>query len=158
MWSRTPASPFYWWGRTLLPEDPTAQPAGKFRKGITASLERMVGERDILAFADISGDHNELHIDEEFAAKSVFKERIAHGMLTASYVSAVLGMKLPGPGAILLGLEHVKFLAPVKIGDIVVATVTLAELLPKGRARFDCACHVGKVRILEGSAILKLPK
>ncbi|MGI9403174.1 MAG: MaoC family dehydratase, partial [Hyphomicrobium sp.] len=97
--------------------------------GQEASLSNTVSEADIVAFADISGDRNPVHLDADYAATTMFKERIAHGMLSAAYISAVFGMKLPGPGAIYIS-QTLKFKGPVKIGDTVVTTVKVAELVP----------------------------
>jgi 3-hydroxybutyryl-CoA dehydratase len=90
--------------------------------GQEASLSKTVTEADIVAFAEVSGDRNPVHLDAAYAATTMFKERIAHGMLSAAYISAVFGMKLPGPGAIYIS-QTLNFKAPVKIGDTVVATV-----------------------------------
>ena len=105
--------------------------------GMEATFARTVSEADIIGFADVTGDKNPVHLDESFAAKTPFKTRIAHGMLTASYISAVFGMELPGPGVIYVS-QTLNFRGPVKIGDKVIAKVTLVELYPaKRRARFD---------------------
>ena len=96
--------------------------------GQEASLSTTVSEADIVAFAEISGDKNPVHIDAQYAAGTMFKERIAHGMLSAAYISAVFGMKLPGPGAIYIS-QTLNFKAPVKIGDTVVTTVKVIELI-----------------------------
>ncbi len=125
--------------------------------GQEASLSTTVNDSDITAFAEISGDRNPVHIDAEYAATTLFKERIAHGMLSAAYISAVFGMKLPGPGAIYLS-QTLAFKAPVKIGDTVVATVRLVELMPeKKRARFETVCSVDGKPVLTGEAVLMVP-
>ncbi|MBS0240767.1 MAG: MaoC family dehydratase [Proteobacteria bacterium] len=125
--------------------------------GMQASFAKTVTEADIVGFADITGDRNPVHLDEAYAAKTMFKTRIAHGMLTAGYVSAVFGMELPGPGAIYVS-QTLNFRAPVKIGDHAIAKVKLVELWPKRRrARFDCSCAVGDRIVLEGEAILMVP-
>lgn len=98
----------------------------EIKVGDTASYSKTVTEADINNFAEITGDFNPVHVDEEYAKNSMFKERIAHGMLTAGFISTVLGTKLPGPNSIYLGQE-LKFLAPVKIGDTVTATATVIE-------------------------------
>lgn len=109
------------------------------------------------AFAAVSGDRNPVHVDAEYAAKTIFKERIAHGMLSAAYISAVFGMQLPGPGAIYIS-QTLNFKAPVKIGDEVVTTVKVAELIPeKRRARFDCVCTVKGKPVVQGEAVLMVP-
>src|SRR5690606_3751037 len=92
-----------------------------------ASVSRTVTEADILMFAGVSGDTNPVHLDQEFAASTMFGGRIAHGMLSAGLISAVFGTRLPGPGSIYLS-QTLKFKAPVKIGDTVVARVTVKEL------------------------------
>ena len=90
--------------------------------GMESSLSKTVSEADIVAFAQVSGDKNPVHLDADYAAKTMFKERIAHGMLSAAYISAVFGMQMPGPGAIYMS-QTLQFKAPVKIGDTVVTTV-----------------------------------
>jgi len=125
--------------------------------GQEASLSKTVTEADIAAFAEISGDKNPVHLDAQYAAGTMFKERIAHGMLSAAYISAVFGMKLPGPGAIYIS-QTLNFKAPVKIGDTVVALVKLAELIPeKRRARFECVCSVNGKPVVQGEAMLMVP-
>lgn len=125
--------------------------------GQEASLSNTVNENDIVAFAEISGDRNPVHLDADYAAGTMFKERIAHGMLSAAYISAVFGMKLPGPGAIYLS-QTLAFKAPVKIGDTVVTTVKLVELVPeKKRARFETVCTVEGKPVLTGEAVLMVP-
>ena len=125
--------------------------------GQEASLSNTVTEDVINAFADISGDRNPVHLDAAYAADTMFKERIAHGMLSAAYISAVFGMKLPGPGAIYIS-QTLAFKAPVKIGDTVVTTVKLVELVPeKKRARFETVCTVNGKPVLTGEAQLMVP-
>jgi len=125
--------------------------------GQEASLSRTVTEADIAAFAEVSGDKNPVHLDAQYAAGTMFKERIAHGMLSAAYISAVFGMKLPGPGAIYIS-QTLNFKAPVKIGDTVVTTVKVAELIPeKKRARFDSVCSVNGKPVVQGEAVLMVP-
>lgn len=125
--------------------------------GMEASFSKVVTEDDIVAFAEISGDKNPVHLDAGYAAATMFKERIAHGLLTASYISAVFGMELPGPGAIYIS-QTLNFKAPVKIGDTVIAKVNVMELFPaKRRALFECVCSVDGKRVLEGEAMLMVP-
>ncbi len=125
--------------------------------GMEATYARTVTDADIAVFADVTGDKNPVHLDPAFAAKTVFKKPIAHGMLTAGYISTVFGMELPGPGAIYVS-QTLNFRAPVRAGDTVVAKVTVAELLAgKKRARFDCTCTVNGKVVLEGEAILMVP-
>ena len=125
--------------------------------GQEASLTNQVTADVISAFADVSGDRNPVHVDPEYAATTIFKERIAHGMLSAAYLSAVFGMKLPGPGAIYIS-QTLAFKGPVKIGDTVVTTVKVAELIPeKKRARFECTCSVDGKAVVMGEAVLMVP-
>lgn len=122
--------------------------------GQEASISRTVTDGDIVAFAEVSGDKNPVHLDAAYAATTMFKERIAHGMLSAAFISAVLGMKLPGPGAIYLS-QSLAFKAPVKIGDTVVTTVRCVELMPeKKRAKFETICSVNGKPVLTGEALL----
>ena len=125
--------------------------------GMEASYERAVTEADIVGFAEITGDKNPVHLDAAYAAKTLFKERIAHGMLSAGYISAVFGTRLPGPGAIYVS-QSLNFRGPVKIGDTVTAHVRVRELVEgKRRAVFDCRCSVGGKNVLEGEAVLMVP-
>ena len=94
--------------------------------GMEASYVRQVSEADIIAYADLTGDNNPLHLDAEYAAGTMFKQRIAHGMLTASFISTVIAMKLPGPGTIYAG-QNLQFRAPVFIGDTVTARIECSE-------------------------------
>lgn len=126
--------------------------------GQRESLMRTVMERDISLFAELSGDANPIHLCERYAAGTKFGQRIAHGMLTASLVSALLGTRLPGPGAVYLS-QTLTFLAPVKIGDVVTARVEVAELVPeRRRARLFCECLVDGKAVLEGEAWVALPR
>lgn len=126
--------------------------------GMSASVVRTVTERDIALFGEVSGDTNPVHFDDAFARATPFKGRIAHGVLAASYLSTVLGMEMPGPGTIFVGL-NVRFKAPARIGDTVKATCTVREvLLERRRVIFDCACSVGDVVVLEGEATVMPPR
>jgi 3-hydroxybutyryl-CoA dehydratase len=125
--------------------------------GAEASLTRRVTLEDIERFAEVSGDFNPVHLDESFAAGTMFKKRIAHGTLIASYISAVFGMKLPGPGAIYVS-QTLNFRAPVYIGDDVIAKVRITDLIEaKKRALFHCECTVRDKLVLEGEAVLLVP-
>jgi 3-hydroxybutyryl-CoA dehydratase len=125
--------------------------------GMESSLSKTVSEADIVAFAEVSGDKNPVHLDADYAAKTMFKERIAHGMLSAAYISAVFGMQMPGPGAIYMS-QTLQFKAPVKIGDTVVTTVKVTELVPeKKRAKFECVCAVDGKPVVVGEAMLMVP-
>ena len=125
--------------------------------GMESSYQRRVTETDIVAFAEVTGDRNPVHLDEGYASGTMFKGRIAHGMLTAGYVSTVFGTQLPGPGAIYVS-QTLAFKGPVRIGDEVTATVRLKELVAgKRRAIFDCTCTVAGKPVLEGEAVLMVP-
>ncbi|GGB52555.1 (R)-specific enoyl-CoA hydratase [Roseibium aquae] len=125
--------------------------------GMSERLVKVVSSSDVIGFAEVSGDRNPIHLSEHFAARTPFKTRIAHGLYTASLISAVLGTRLPGPGAIYLS-QTLNFKAPVRIGDEVVVTVTVEELMEKGkRARLSCLCQVGDTAVLEGEATVKVP-
>jgi 3-hydroxybutyryl-CoA dehydratase len=125
--------------------------------GQSASFGKTITEADILMFAAVSGDTNPVHINAEFAARSMFKERIAHGMLSAGLISTVLGTRLPGPGTIYLS-QTLKFRAPVRIGDTVTATATVAALdAAKKRATLTTICTVAGKPVLEGEALVLVP-
>jgi 3-hydroxybutyryl-CoA dehydratase len=127
------------------------------KEGMTAAVSRTVTDADILMFAGVSGDTNPVHLDAEFAASTMFGGRIAHGMLSAAFISTVFGTRLPGPGCIYLS-QTLKFKAPVKVGDTVVARVTLTALKPeKRRAVFSTICTVGTTEVLAGEAEIFLP-
>jgi len=125
--------------------------------GQTATYAKTVTETDIVLFAGISGDTNPVHLNEEFAATTMFKGRIAHGMLSAGFISTVFGTKLPGPGCIYLS-QNLKFKAPVKIGDTVVAKVEVLEVFPeKKRVNFKTTVSVGATVVIDGDASLLVP-
>src|ERR1700684_3567376 len=126
--------------------------------GMTERPNKTVAAADVVGFAQLTGDRNPIHLSEHFAAKTSFRTRIAHGLYTASLISAVLGTRLPGPGAIYIP-QTLNFRAPVKIGDTVTVTVTVAELMPeKSRARLACLCEVGREVVLDGEALVKVPR
>jgi len=125
--------------------------------GMTETLSKTVLASDVVGFAEVSGDRNPIHLSEHFAARTPFRTRIAHGLYTASLISAVLGTRLPGPGAIYLS-QTLNFHAPVHIGDTVVVTVEVAELVERGRrARLRCVCTVDGRTVLDGEALVKVP-
>ena len=125
--------------------------------GKTAVFGKTVTEADILMYAAVSGDTNPVHLNEEFGQATMFKGRIGHGMLSAAFISAVFGTKLPGPGCIYLH-QNLKFKAPVRIGDTVLARVTVTELFPeKKRAAFKTVCTVGETVVVDGDAMLMVP-
>ncbi len=125
--------------------------------GQTASLGKTITEADILMFAAVSTDTNPVHINAEVAKASIFGERIAHGMLSAGLISAVLGTRLPGPGTIYMG-QSLRFRGPVKIGDTVTATVEVTALDPaKRRATLKTTCAVAGKVVIEGEAQVQVP-
>lgn len=125
--------------------------------GMSALYARTVTDADVVLFAGISGDVNPVHLNHEFAANTMFEGRIAHGMLTASFISTVLGTKLPGPGCIYLS-QNLKFKAPVRVGDTVNARVTITEVAPqKRRVTLTTVCTVADQVVLEGEAQVMVP-
>ena len=136
-------------------------PAGHFFEdlqiGQSASLGKTITEADILLYAAVSTDTNPIHIDAEAAKQSIFGEQIAHGMLSAGLISAVLGTQLPGPGSLYMR-QSLRFAAPVKIGATVKATVTVASLNPeKKRATLSTVCTVGDEVVIDGEAYVQVP-
>lgn len=125
--------------------------------GMAATYTKRIAFQDIEQFATVSGDTNPVHLDADFAERSMFKERIAHGMLTASFISTVLGTKLPGPGCIYLS-QNLRFKRPVHIGDEVVTTAKVTGLdSSKGRVTLHCDSSVGDNSVLEGEAVVVVP-
>jgi len=126
--------------------------------GMTETYLKEVKASDVVGFAEITGDRNPIHLSEHFAARTLFKGRIAHGIYTAGLISAVIGTRLPGPGAIYVS-QTLRFMAPVKIGDTVAAIVEIAALEDKRRrAELKCLCKVGDIVVLEGEAVVKVPR
>lgn len=126
--------------------------------GQSAERTHVVTEADIAAFAEVSGDFNPVHMDEAFAATTRFQGRIAHGMLSATYISAVLGETLPGNGSIYVS-QALSFKRPVRIGDEVTARVTVTALdVDKARVSLDTVCLVGGKAVIEGQAVLMVPR
>ena len=126
--------------------------------GDQASTAKTISESDVYLFAGITGDHNPAHVNEVYASQTRFGRRIAHGILSAGLISAVLAMKLPGPGTICLGQE-LKFVRPVYFGDTITATCTVSELLPeKNIARLETVCtnQDGAV-VIKGTATVMPP-
>ena len=127
------------------------------KPGMSESFTKTVTERDIALFGEVSGDVNPVHFDESFAKSTIFKGRIAHCVLSASYISTVLGMKMPGPGTIFMSLTT-RFRAPVRIGDTVVATCTVRDVnTEKRRVVFDCVCKVKDTTVVDGEATVMAP-
>lgn len=126
--------------------------------GQRAELIRTVREADVLAFAEVSGDDNPVHLDEDFAASTPFKTRIAHGMLTASYLSTLLGTQLPGPGTVYLS-QTLVFKRPVTLGAEVMVRAEVTGLDPaKGRVTLACVAEVAGKSVLEGEAVVIAPR
>ena len=125
--------------------------------GLARSVSKTVTDEDIALFAQVSTDHNPVHLDEDYARDTIFAGRVAHGMLTASLISAVIGEQLPGHGSVYLK-QDLKFLAPVRPGDRVMASVTVAEIdHSRRRVTLDCLCRVGDTEVLKGEALVLAP-
>ncbi len=125
--------------------------------GMVRSIQKVVTDRDIEMFAEVSTDRNPVHLDEDYAQDTIFGGRIAHGMLTAGLVSAVIGEQLPGHGTVYLG-QNLKFLAPVRPGDIVLAEVEVTEIdHAKRRVKMDTRCLVNDKKVLTGDATVLAP-
>jgi 3-hydroxybutyryl-CoA dehydratase len=125
--------------------------------GMQVSIQNTVSEQDVIDFARVSGDHNPLHLDEEYAKTTQFGTRIAHGALTASYISAVIGNDLPGPGAVFIELS-LKFVRPVKIGDTVISTAEVTEMIERGcRVTLAVKGEVDGKTVMKGEARVMVP-
>ena len=124
--------------------------------GMSATFSKTITEADIVLFAGVSGDNNAIHINAEFAESTPFQGRIAHGMLTASVISAVVANKLPGPGAIYMN-QSLNFHAPVRPGDTVHASVTVKQIIAdKKRVVLATTCSVKGVIVIDGEALVKV--
>ncbi|MXU64235.1 MaoC family dehydratase [Oceanomicrobium pacificus] len=125
--------------------------------GMSRALSKVIGDTEIEQFAALSTDHNPVHLDDDYAQDTIFGGRIAHGMLTAGLISAVIGEQLPGHGTVYLK-QDLAFLAPVRPGDRVEATVRVAAI-DHGRRRvtLDCQCAVGDTVVLKGAALVLAP-
>ena len=122
--------------------------------GMSAETAKTITEADILLFSAVSTDTNAVHLDEDFGKTTMFGGRIAHGMLSASLISAVLGTRLPGPGVIYMN-QSLRFKAPVRIGDTVHAKVTVKEVIAeKSRVVLDTVCSVGGKVVIDGEAMV----
>ena len=127
------------------------------RVGMRETLLKTVMDTDVVGFARLSGDDNPIHLCDTYAAGSRFGERIAHGLYTASLISAVLGTRLPGPGAVYRS-QTLHFHAPVRIGEVVCVTVEVVELMPQGRkVRLACEASVDGRVVLDGEALVSVP-
>lgn len=126
--------------------------------GMSASYSQTISEADVKQFAGFSGDRNPVHLDEVYAESSRFKKRIAHGMISSSFFSALFGTKLPGEGCVYVS-QSLKFRKPVYIDDTVVATVVVNEVDTKRRrVYFDTYCKVGKQKVITGQAEIYIPE
>ena len=125
--------------------------------GMTRYIRKIITDRDIELFAEISTDHNPVHLDDEYARDTIFEGRIAHGMLTAGLISAVIGEQLPGHGTIYMS-QNLKFLAPVRPGDLVYAEVKVVDMvIDKRRVKLNCRCEVNGENVLVGEAMVLAP-
>lgn len=127
--------------------------------GDQVAYTKTVTLQDIEAFAKVTGDNNPVHLSEEFAKSTPFGGRIAHGMLTASYISTVLGTQYPGQGSIFMGMNDMKFMAPVRPGDTITTTATVTSKHPtKPVVKFDCACvNQDGVTVVKAEAVVLAP-
>jgi 3-hydroxybutyryl-CoA dehydratase len=126
--------------------------------GMTATYAKTVTDADVVLFAGISGDSNPVHMDHEYAKDTMFKGRIAHGMLTASFISTVLGTRLPGPGCVYIS-QNLKFRAPVRIGETVRTRVKVTAVdQEKGRVALETTCSVAETVVISGDALLLVPR
>ena len=133
-------------------------PIEEIQEGMEVSYSQTITDADVKAFAGISGDRNPVHMDEEYAENSKFKKRIAHGMMSASYFSALFGTKIPGEGCVYVA-QSLQFKRPVYLGDTVVATVTVTKVdLDKRRVFFRTTCKVKNKIVIDGEAELYVPK
>ena len=125
--------------------------------GMSATFSKTLTDADIVMFSGVSGDTNPVHLDEEYAKDTIFKGRISHGMLSAGFISAVLGTKLPGPGCIYVS-QTLRFKAPVRSGQTVTARVTVMEIIPeKNRVVLQTQCLVGDTVVIDGEATVMVP-
>ncbi|MBO21473.1 MAG: (R)-hydratase [Rhodospirillaceae bacterium] len=146
----------------LAAADPIEELSGFFfediESGMTAAYARTIGPADVVMFAGISGDTNPMHLNEEYAARSMFEGTIAHGMLCSSFISTVLGTRLPGPGCVYIS-QNLKFKAPVRPGDTVKARATVIELKPESsRVMLETVCTVGDTVVIAGQAEVLVPR
>ncbi len=125
--------------------------------GMSESYSQTITDYDVKAFAGLSGDHNPVHVDEIYAENSRYKKRIAHGLISASFFSALFGTKLPGKGCVYVG-QNLNFKRPVYLGDTVTATVTVTNIdVLKSRVFFDTKCTVKNKVVIDGTAELYIP-
>lgn len=150
-----------------VPDEPTSARSGRhgllgyafedLQTGMSEVYGKTVTEADVVLFAGISGDINPVHLNHEFASETMFEGRIAHGMLTASFISTAIGTKLPGPGCIYVS-QNLRFKAPVRVGDTVTAEVTVTDLNPERRfVSLKTVCKVGERVVIDGEATILVP-
>jgi len=126
-------------------------------EGMSDVYAKTITDADVITFAGISGDTNPVHLNHEFASETMFEGQVAHGMLTASFISTVIGTKLPGPGCVYLG-QDLRFKVPVKVGDTVMAGCTVTKLVPsKNIIEMETICTVDGKVVLEGRATVLVP-
>lgn len=131
----------------------------ELKVGDQASFSKTISETDVYLYAGITGDFNPAHVNEAYAQTTTFKTRIAHGMLTAGFISNLLGTRLPGPGSIYLS-QNLKFLAPVTIGDTITATVEVVDIIKEAkrvRLKTTCANQEGTI-VVDGEALISPPR
>jgi 3-hydroxybutyryl-CoA dehydratase len=138
--------------------DSTNTPYEALEVGQTASYTRTVQEREVQLFAELSGDRNPVHLDADYASKTLFKERIAHGMYTGALISAAVACELPGPGTIYLG-QKMTFEKPVKLGDTLTVRLEILEKLPKFKVRIATRVFNQRdERVVDGEAEILAPR
>ncbi|HLZ66079.1 MAG TPA: MaoC family dehydratase [Aliidongia sp.] len=129
----------------------------ELKVGMTAFFSRAITDADVICFSQLSGDTNPVHLDERYAAMTPFNGRIVHGFLSASLISAAIALQLPGPGSIYLS-QNLSFKAPVRIGDMVEARVTVQQIIAeRSRVVLSTVCSVGDLVVIEGEALVKAP-
>ncbi len=136
---------------------PRSVPIEDIEIGMVSSRMKQITDRDIRLFAEVSTDRNPVHLDEDYARETTFEGRIAHGMLTAALISAVIGEQLPGHGSVYMG-QSLKFLAPVRPGDALEARVEVTGIdYAKRRVTLETQCFVGNRVVLKGEALVQAP-
>ncbi len=126
-------------------------------EGMQDVFAKTITDADVITFAGISGDTNPVHLNHEFASLTMFEGRIAHGMLTSSFISTVIGTKLPGPGCIYVS-QALRFKAPVRAGDTVVARCTITKVIPEKKfVEMKTQCYVGDKMVVDGEALIMVP-
>lgn len=143
--------------KDLCFEESGTVPIEEIEVGMARRLTKVIGDREIQLFADVSEDRNPIHLCDETAGRSVFRQRIAHGMLSASLFSALIGERLPGHGTIYLG-QNLRFTAPVRVGDAVTAEVRVSAVdTARRRVSLSCEARVGETVVITGEALVLAP-